>query len=253
MLKVAIVDDEPLAGRRLISVLKAFDDVQVVGIARNTLEARQLVNDARPDLVLLDIKMPGRSGLQFAEELRQGTSMPEIVFVTAFSRFAVEAFGVAALDYLVKPVEPDRLREALDRARLQRRLKIDVQKSSPAASPEPAEQPQPRLFFKSDKGARFIEIGDIAWIKAERDFVRVYTDTRNYFFRANMTDLIEKLADHGFIRVHRSAIVARTAVEAVVGEGRNFLVLTKGGHRISISRRASSAVRNLLAAAGICP
>jgi len=252
MLKIAIVDDEPLAARRLISVLHAFDDVDVVGSARDAEQGLRLIADKTPDLVLLDIKMPGRSGLRLADELRGLPRAPEIVFVTAFSRFAVEAFSVAAIDYLVKPVEPERLREAVDRARAQLRLKRAVaQGRGLAAAADRAQPTKPRLFFKSDTGATFVDVERITWVESERDYVRVHGGERVFFFRATLAGIEERLRPHGFVRVHRSALVALAAIEAIVAEGQHCLLVIRGGHRIAVSRRMTAQVRALIAATGI--
>ncbi|MGZ3298112.1 MAG: LytR/AlgR family response regulator transcription factor [Asticcacaulis sp.] len=252
MLKVAIVDDEPLAVRRLAALLGKCPDIRIIGTAQSAREAQEIVIAERPDVIFLDIRMPGQNGLQFADGLRQGDMAPEIVFVTAFSRFAVEAFGVAALDYLVKPVEPERLREAIERAKLKKRLKQ-------AVSPQPgvadatgqANSANHRLIFKTANGARFVDIARIDWIRSERDFVHVYTGERTYFFRATLTGLEAKLRAYGFVRVHRSALVALGALEAVLTQGRQCLLITNSGHRIAVSRRLALSVRALAAEAGL--
>lgn len=244
MLKVAIVDDEPLAVRRLSALLAGFDDVEVVGSAKTAAAALTLIGETQPDLVLLDIRMPGQSGIRLADDLRRLPESPAIVFVTAFSRYAVQAFGVAALDYLVKPVEPERLGEALERVRRQKHIQ-----ATPAEPRTSRDEGTSRLVVKTASGAKLIDLASIVWIEAERDYVRVHTGDRSYFFRAKMTRLEDSLRGQGFLRVHRSALISIAAVDAVTTTGSRCVLQVKGGQQIPVSRRLASSVRTLITAA----
>lgn len=250
MLRVAIVDDEPLAVRRLSSLLDDLGGVELVGSAGNAALARHLIAEQRPDLVLLDIKMPGEGGLCLARTLRGWAHPPLIAFVTAFPKFAVDAFGVAAIDYLVKPVEPERLAEALGRAREQRRLPAMTQGPDPAGG-DRSEPPRPRLLVRADGGSSFIDIEAIISVEAERDYVRVRTTGRSFFFRSRIASLEARLSPYGFVRVHRSTLVALDAVEALEADGRGWGVRVRGGRRLAVSRRLVVGVRKALAAVGI--
>lgn len=250
MLRVAIVDDEPLAVRRLSSLLDELDDIELVGSASNAALARRLIAEQRPDLVLLDIRMPGEGGLCLARTLRGSANPPLIAFVTAFPKFAVDAFGVAAIDYLVKPVEPGRLAEALGRARDQRRLPARG-RGPDRPGGDGAQPSRPRLLVRTGGGSSFIDIDTIVSVEAERDYVRVRTTGPSFFFRARIASLEARLSPYGFVRAHRSTLVALSAIAALEPDGPGWGLRLRDGRRLAVSRRLLAGLRKALAAAGI--
>jgi DNA-binding LytR/AlgR family response regulator len=257
-LEVVIVDDERVAVRRLARLLRDCGNVVVTGTAENAAEAKALIERNAPDLVLLDIEMPGMNGVSLAEELKIRPERPAIIFVTAFSRFALEAFDVAATDYLLKPVEPPRLAEAIDRVLSQRARRAyleriaelealvaqlrDFEQSSSADS-------NAALWMPSGKGQERVAIRDILWLQAERDYVRAHTHGRSYFMRGRLGQFEERLAKHGIIRVHRSAMVRASAIARILPRGdRGYQLVLFSGAVVDASRRFAPRVRELAAA-----
>ena len=203
-LKTLVVDDEPLATERLQLLLARIGGVDLVGTASDGEAACRMAEALSPDLLLLDIAMPGMDGIDVARELGKAASRPAVVFVTAFDQFAVSAFEVEAVDYLVKPVDPKRLERALDRARdhLSRR-----DQAAPAAASAGGHLDE---FWASDlTGLVRIRAIDIDRISAERDYMRLHVGTRSWLIHHRMAALEEGLDPSAFVRLHRSAIVRR--------------------------------------------
>jgi two-component system response regulator AlgR len=210
-LKVLVVDDEPLATERLQLLLARCDGVDLVGTASDGEGAVRMAEALCPDLLLLDIAMPGLDGIDVARALAGRDPPPAVVFVTAFDQFAVAAFEVAAVDYLMKPVEPDRLERALCRARahLDRRHD-DGTFSEPALPSAGGSGRYLDEFWASDlTGLVRIAVRDIDRVSAERDYMRLHVGTRSWLIHHSMSALQEGLDPSIFVRLHRSAIVRR--------------------------------------------
>lgn len=251
-LRILLVDDEPLARRRLRTFLKAIPDVQVVGEAADGHEARRLMGELEPDLVLLDIKMPGQSGVELFASL-QG-QQPVVVFVTAFARFATDAFDLAATDYLLKPVEPERLRVAVERARValaarERSDEVGELRSVVAKlRSDPLEQAvvADGEIWVRDKGDRVVfPISALDWVEAERDYVRLHCGPKSYLLRQPISAFARRLDPEAFVQVHRSAIVRRARIERVRRERRRLSIVLSTGHRVPVSRPYAKLVRSL--------
>jgi len=202
-LRVLIADDEPLAAERLQLLLARAQGAQLVGTASDGDSAIHLTDALHPDLLLLDIAMPGLDGIGVARALAAQTPSPAVVFVTAFDHFAVAAFEVEAVDYLMKPVEPARLQRALDRARTYLRART--------ASPQPGKSSQwLEEFWASDlSGLVRIAAQDVDHVSAERDYMRLHVGRRSWLIHHSMAALEEGLNPDLFVRLHRSAIVRR--------------------------------------------
>jgi two-component system response regulator AlgR len=203
-LRVLIADDEPLAAERLQVLLARVKGATLVGTAGDGESAISMAEALSPDLLLLDIAMPGLDGIDVARALASQNPTPAVVFVTAFDQFAVAAFEVAAVDYLMKPVEPARLQRALDRARDY----VDHRRV-----PSPAEARPSRWieeFWASDlSGLVRIAARDIDRVSAERDYMRLHVGRRSWLIHHSMTALEEGLDPSLFVRLHRSAIVRK--------------------------------------------
>lgn len=208
-MQILIVDDEPAAIERLEVLLGQISDIEVVGSVTDGTSALRAIETLRPDLVLLDIQMPDISGLAVASRLT-GPERPEIVFVTAFEMFAADAFEVEAVDYLLKPVRFERLRQAMERAK-RRRLERDRAVTSLDGR---------AIWVQSHTGAVRVPIANIDWIEAAKDYVLLHTSTRSYLHRSTMAALESELEGAGLIRVHRSAFIRLDRVVAVHGHGR---------------------------------
>lgn len=231
-MRTLIVDDERLARSELRRLLTEHPEVQVVGEAAHIEEAIRQVHALHPDLLLLDIKMPGGSGFDLLERLE---SAPQVIFTTAFDEFALEAFKVNALDYLLKPVSPERLAKALQRVRERRRRGNDTHS---------AEQ---RIFLREGERCWFIAIHEIVLLESEGNYTRVYFGRDKCLVLRSLNALEEKLDPALFFRASRRHIVnlrAITAVDPAVSGGLEVKLL--GGLEVEMSRRRSVEFRERL-------
>jgi two-component system, LytTR family, response regulator len=248
-MRVLIVDDEPLARRRLIQLLGECADVEIVGEAESGREALKLIELLRPDVLLLDIEMPAIDGFAVLKALPQGNA-PAIIFVTAFQDHAVKAFELRATDFVVKPVSGDRLAGALDQARkdlearragerlafLQTRI-AELESRALSAS-------DPGLWVQIGSESRRLSLTEIRWIEAERDYVRVHMNGQAHLVNAMLGDMEKTLDEREFLRVHRSAIVRKDKVRAVLRGRFSAPVLElDDGHCLPVGRKYRDAVR----------
>jgi DNA-binding LytR/AlgR family response regulator len=251
-LRLLLADDEPLALRRVRIALGAIDGVEIVGAASDGREAIEAMRELKPDVVLLDIKMPLADGFEVANAVEEAGG-PAIIFISAFETYALKAFETSAIDYLVKPVEFERLASALDRAR-ERRAAQDAGRRAEelaavldALKREAAERDAPHYekeFWIRDRG-RFLRVpvAEVERIEAERDYVRLYWDGRTLLHRETMSHLEKKLDPNVMLRVHRSAFVnwERLASVRRDGNGRLMAVLAGGGE-VPVSRAYAQRV-----------
>ena len=214
-LRILVADDEPLATDRLALLLGRIAGVTLAGIAHDGEEAVRQAEELEPDVVLLDIAMPGLDGIEVARALSRLPCSPAVVFVTAFDQFAVAAFEVAAVDYLMKPADSARLIRAIDRAR------AFLAQRDPTAAARAAAEEAPYLeeFWASDlSGLVRIASRDIDRVSAERDYMRLHVAKRSWLIHHSMAALEEGLNPALFVRLHRSAIVRR---DYITGFSRN--------------------------------
>lgn len=241
MLRVLLVDDEPLARLRLRSLVESLDDPVplVVGEAADATEALAWLQREPVDALLLDIGMPGRSGLDLAAALKGLASPPAVVFVTAHAQHALAAFDLAAVDYLTKPVRRERLQAALQR--VAQRLQ-----APPAALPE-----VPVLVVHDRGRVLRLPLAEVLYLKAELKYVTLRTAGHSYVLDDALADLEQRLGD-GFIRVHRNALVARRAVRELEyrseadGEEGWAVRVAPADEWLAVSRRQLAAVREAL-------
>ncbi|WP_159867243.1 LytTR family DNA-binding domain-containing protein [Novosphingobium sp. 9U] len=256
-LRVLIVDDEPLARRRNATMLRHIDGVEIAGEAEDGEQAIRMIRELTPDVVLLDIKMPGMSGFECLTMLDPKV-LPIVVFVTAFDHYAVKAFDVSAVDYLLKPVSFDRMRSAIVRARnaLETRdadsRMAEMTGVIAALRTEPEERPATPAYdteFWVPRRGEFVRVpaAQIDWVEAERDYVRLHTRTTSLLLRETMASMEARLDPMQFLRVHRSAIVRQSLISAIRqgGYGTIKLGLTTGVE-VPIGRTYTARVRQLL-------
>ncbi|HEU4570509.1 MAG TPA: LytTR family DNA-binding domain-containing protein [Gemmatimonadales bacterium] len=231
-LRAVIADDEPLARRGLAAWLAEAGDVTLVGQARNGDEAVALVRAERPDLLFLDVQMPGRDGLGVLEALG-GELPPAVVFVTAYDQYALRAFDHHAVDYLLKPVDEERFRVALARARERvaarrpdERLRALLAEWHPAA-PEWLERIPVRIGAK----VTLVPVAEVEWFEAADNYVRVHAGGRRHAIRETMKELAARLDPRRFARTHRGAIVA-------LGRIRELEALPSGDYRVKLASGA---------------
>ncbi len=242
-MRILIVDDEPLARRRLVQLLTARPDIEIAGQAESGREALKLVELLRPDVLLLDIEMPAVDGFAVLKALPRDAA-PAIIFVTAFQDHAVKAFELRATDFVVKPVNGDRLASALHQARsdlearragqrlafLQARL-AELESRALAAS-------DPGLWVQIGSDKRRLALTDIRWLQAERDYVRVHMDGQAHLVNGLLGDMEKALDQDAFLRVHRSAIVRKDKVRAVLrGRFSTPVLELDDGHRLPVGRK----------------
>jgi len=226
--RALIADDEPAARRGVRQLLAAFPEFVVAGECRNGAEVLAALDVCTPDVVFLDIQMPGIDGFEVIRR-RTKERMPAVVFLTAFDQFAIRAFEAEALDYLVKPVSEARF--AATMKRLMRQL-LSTARSTRDES----------IVVTTSRGATVLHVTEIDWIEAAGNYVQLWTGSRNYFLRESLQLLEKRVRKHGFIRAHRCALVRLDAVRELTRTraGALFAVL-EGGARIPISRRRSAA------------
>ena len=245
-IRVVIVDDEPLARRGIRQLLAAHEDVEVAGEARDGPEAVRLLRALAPDLVFLDVQMPELDGFGVLRRLDPG-QLPAVIFVTAFDTFAVRAFELHALDYLVKPLHEARFHQALARARerlrsreaveLARRLSRLLESGAEedaALPPEPAR----RLVIATGGADLVLDLAEIEWIEADDYYAAVHARGRRHLIRESLASLEGRLTRGRFVRVHRSAIVNLAQVREVRSRpGEDPAVVLHDGTRLPLSRR----------------
>ncbi|NTU88922.1 MAG: response regulator transcription factor [Actinobacteria bacterium] len=235
MLKAIIVDDEAPARSELRFMLEETGQVEVTAEATNVREAIERLKDCGADVMFLDISMPGTTGIQLAEALARLKYPPAVIFVTAYSEHAVKAFDVNAIDYLVKPVETERLRQALAKVRK------SISGSSRSAQKEriPVEKGGKKLLIPADK---------IHFIMAKDDYSYLHTDTDRYLSTVSLAQLEAKLEPYGFFRVHRRYLVNLSCVAEVdpVSGGTLMLSLVGEEEQIPVSRRRVASLKKAL-------
>jgi two-component system LytT family response regulator len=230
MIRALIADDEPLARKKIRSLLAREPDTEVVGECGSGSDAAKLIRELDPDLVFLDIEMPDLDGLSMLERL--GSRAPVVIFVTAYEQYAVRAFAVKALDYLLKPIDRSRFRSALERAR--EHLKLDA-------------QPLARLLVRSGESFEIVKVDDIDWLEAADNYVKVHALGETHLVRETLTRLKSKLDPSRFVRIHRSTLVNVERIRSLhpLFHGDQMVVL-RDGTELTLSRRYRHELEALL-------
>jgi two-component system, LytTR family, response regulator len=242
--RTVIVDDEPLAIERLRMALGDIEGVEVVGDARDGTAAVAAIRKASPDLVLMDIRIPGLNGVEVAQALRE-QSDAHVVFVTAFSRVAPQAFEVAAVDHLVKPVELDRLRTAVDRVRERMTTRAALRETAGTEPDAPAAGGHRREFWVRRRGRSIrVPVEAVRRLEAEADYVRLHTIDDTFLLRGAMSEMERALDPRAFVRVHRSHMVRIEHITRIdrCEQGSTILRLDRG-EQVPISRRLKTSVK----------
>ncbi|HXD48894.1 MAG TPA: LytTR family DNA-binding domain-containing protein [Gemmatimonadaceae bacterium] len=256
-LRVVIVDDEPLGRQRVADLLAGETDIEIAGVAENGQTAVELIRRARPDLVFLDVQMPGLSGLDVARRL--GDDMPPTIFVTAYDQHALKAFDLAAIDYLVKPFDDERFEQALKRARRvtdleetrrvhERMLELlrttfpprpadDPPRDDSAREPARTEAGLERIAVESRGKVKLVPVSEIDYIAASGPYAELVTGSRRHLVREAMQTLEDRLDPQRFVRIHRSYIVPLDRIDTLLrGAGGDYEVQLKDGTRLRVSR-----------------
>lgn len=227
-MKALIIDDERLARAELRRLLAAHPHIEIVGEARNGTEALELIARLAPELIFLDIQMPGMTGFDLLSRLDDA---PQVIFTTAFDQHAVHAFEANAVDYLLKPIAPSRLAAALEKLR-----------------PRAAKPTLDRVFVRDGDRCWLVSLAEIVLLESEGNYTRLYFGADRPLIPRSLTQLEERLDSALFFRASRQHIVNLKAIERVdAGVADNLIATLKGGQRIEMSRRQSQRLREILA------
>lgn len=238
-MKAVIIDDERLARQELKNLLNAYPEIQVVGEANNAESAMETIRQLKPDVIFLDIQMPGKNGFELLEEI---SGLPEVVFVTAYDEYAIRAFEVNALDYLLKPVQASRLSETVKKI-----LNKDAGEKG-----EAKEQTQPlndhdQVFVKDGEKCWFVKLSDIRLFESEGNYVRVHFENNRPLILRSLNNLDSRLNGRTFFRASRKHIVNLKWVESIENWfNGGLMVKLKGGEQVEISRRQATKLKELM-------
>ncbi len=233
-MKALIADDERLARLELRRLLKAYVDVEIIGEARNGVEVIEAVERLGPDLMFLDVEMPGGTGL---EVLARIPDPPQTIFTTAYSEHALRAIELNAVDYLLKPISPDRLAEALQRVRQRlQQAGMDASEHAPKAK-QVAALPMRQFFLQDGERCWLVAPREIRLFRAEGNYTRVYFGEHQPLIYRPLLRIEERLDAHVFFRANRSELVNLHWVQSVSPEGDGLFITLRGGPEIAVSRR----------------
>ena len=247
MIRAVVADDEVLARQKLRQLLKEIEGIEVVGECATAAETIELVRLTDPELLFLDIRMSDMDGFDVLESLSADAdrTLPQVIFVTANDRYAVRAFEIHAIDYLLKPFTPERLQAAVQRVRDKVASGEPGHKDSERKS-EP-ERYTTRMVFKSRGRILFLSVDDIRWIEAQENYVKICTGKDSHLLRETIGSLENRLDPNLFLRVHRSAIVNLHHVKEVKNEADgDAIVVLKSGEQVPMSRSYRSKMQKLL-------
>lgn len=232
-MKAIIVDDERLARKDLINLLAKYEQIKIEGEASNADEAFDLINRVNPDLIFLDIHMPGKSGFELLEML---DSVPQVIFTTAYDEYALKAFEVSALDYLLKPIQPERLEESLK--------KLDTSGTGIQDNQDEDSNKltaNDRVFVKDGNRCWFVSLSKVRLFESDGNYIKVYFDENRPMIHKSLNALDEKLDPKSFFRASRKHIINLSWLENIEPWfNGGLMVKLKGGEKIEVSRRQAS-------------
>jgi len=238
-MRALIIDDERLARLELRNLLAEHKGIEVVGEAHNALEAVEKIASIVPDVIFLDIQMPGKTGLELLEEI---SVLPEVVFVTAYDEYALRAFEVNALDYLVKPVSPARLAECVKKVLMKEEREVSSKAQITTAFAE-----DDQVFVKDGEKCWFVKLSSIRLFESEGNYVRVYFDNFKPLILRSLNNLDERLNPKTFFRASRKHIINLKWIEAIEPWFNGGLMAKiKGGEQIEISRRQAVRLKDMM-------
>ncbi|HSJ67486.1 MAG TPA: LytTR family transcriptional regulator DNA-binding domain-containing protein [Anditalea sp.] len=242
-MRALVIDDERLARKELINLLSQHESVEVVGEAINVDDAKEKIEKLNPEVIFLDIQMPEKTGFDLLEELDH---VPHVIFTTAYDEYALKAFQVNALDYLLKPIEPERLAEALKR--LQTKI-IDQQREESQESPgnDNKLSLQDQVFVKDGDRCWFVKLVNVRLFESDGNYIKVYFDNHKPMIHKSLNALDERLDEKSFFRASRKHIINLSWVEGIEPWFNGGLVVTlKGGDRIEVSRRQAARFKDMM-------
>jgi two-component system LytT family response regulator len=238
-MKAIIIDDERLARQELKSLLASYTEIQIVGEANNAETAIESIKQLKPDVIFLDIQMPGKNGFDLLEEI---SGVPEVVFVTAYDEYAIRAFEVNALDYLLKPVQANRLAETVKKI-----LNKDVSEKHEIKEQTQALNDNDQVFVKDGEKCWFVKLTDIRLFESEGNYVRVYFDKNRPLILRSLNNLDERLNNRTFFRASRKHIINLKWAEGIENWfNGGLMVKLRGGEQVEISRRQAAKLKDMM-------
>jgi two-component system, LytTR family, response regulator len=249
-LRVAIVDDEPLAREGIALHLRAEPDIEIVAMCADGLEAVDSLRELAPDLVFLDVRMPGLSGFDVIAEIGVA-HMPAVIFLTAYEQHAIDAFRVNAVDYLLKPLDREKLSEALARARrdlaqrnlLRRTTELVSLLDQLGASGSQSVNRSGRILVRAGGNVHILNPDEVAWVEADGDYVTLHTGEKSYLLRESLRNMESRLGPHGFRQIHRSCLVSlRRIRELLANDHGDYDAVLDNGTRLKVGRRYKDAL-----------
>jgi two-component system LytT family response regulator len=236
-MKALIVDDERLARKELIKLLEEHPSIEIAGEAMNADEAEKMIEELNPDLLFLDIQMPGRTGFQLLESL---DSAPLVVFTTAYDEFALKAFEVNALDYLLKPITAERLAEAVHKIQ-------DKEKTKTGRPRDKKLDLEDQVFVKDGERCWFVSLANIRLFESDGNYIKVYFDTNRPMIHKSLNALDEKLDERAFFRASRKHIINLSWVEGIEPWfNGGLMVKLRGGDKVEVSRRQAAKFKDMM-------
>ena len=235
-MKAIIVDDERLARQELKTMLAEHKDIEVIAECANANEAKEKINQLKPDVVFLDIQMPGKNGLELAQELHP---LPELIFITAHDEYALRAFEVNALDYLLKPVQPQRLAETLK--------KLYLKEEEAPQDFRTTLTDEDQVFLKDGERCWFVKLANVRLFESEGNYVRVIFENNRPLILRSLNNLEQRLSPASFFRASRKHIINLKWVENIEPWfNGGLMVKLRGGEQIEISRRQSVKLKDMM-------
>ncbi len=236
-MKALIIDDERLARKELMKLLEEHPSIEVAGEAMNADEAEKMIEELNPDLLFLDIQMPGRTGFQLLESL---DTVPMVVFTTAYDEFAIKAFEVNALDYLLKPIQPERLAEAVRKIQDKERMREGRLREGKLGLND-------QVFVKDGERCWFVSLSNIRLFESDGNYIKVFFDNNRPMIHKSLNALDEKLDERSFFRASRKHIVNLSWVEGIEPWfNGGLMVRLKGGDKVEVSRRQAAKFKDMM-------
>tara|TARA_R110001599_G_scaffold100004_5_gene256117 strand:- start:3267 stop:3986 length:720 start_codon:yes stop_codon:yes gene_type:complete len=237
-MKALIIDDERLARKELTNLLQEYPEIDIVGEAVNAEDALEKINSLKPDLLFLDIQMPEKTGFELLESL---DNVPEVIFTTAYDEYALKAFDFNALDYLLKPIEPDRLKDALNKL---------LKRAQPEEIGEVEDKklgPNDRVFVKDGDKCWFVKLENIRLFESDGNYIKIYFDNFKPMIHKSLNALDERLDDRSFFRASRKHIINLTWVESIESWfNGGLMVVLRGGDKVEVSRRQAARFKEMM-------
>lgn len=242
-MRALVIDDERLARKELINLLNQLETVEVVGEAVNVDDAKEKIDQLQPDVIFLDIQMPEKTGFDLLEEL---DNLPHVIFTTAYDEYALKAFQVNALDYLLKPIEPKRLEDAV--LKLQGKMEgIAKREEQEGLGSQKKLTLEDQVFVKDGDRCWFVRLSNVRFFESDGNYIKVYFDNFKPMIHKSLNALDERLDEKSFFRASRKHIINLGWVEAIEPWFNGGLVVTlKGGDRIEVSRRQAARFKEMM-------